>query len=413
MEFSLIGQLPHLRSDVQVSPFVDRSSAIPKFLVQAGSTCFVINSEMRDLIEALKAQPDTLAQLAEEFQARSGKSTSIETLRTVLQTRLSPDLFQNQPKRQINTPFVVSFGLLSARLARQITKRVTWMFSWPVVVVAVSAFVVMEYLIFAASFNTVAADSSWYAFLLLYAAVALGGLIHEIGHLTACARNGAEHGGVGVGLYLVFPAFYADVTNAWRLPRWSRVSVDLGGLYFQSIFLVLVGLLAVSTKSMAFYQLNFFTLILMLFTLNPALRFDGYWLLVDLSGVHNLAARRSAMVRSLFHRKKQNDAMPALEDDTKALVGIYAGLAFVFSVLLVGLTAVATYRIALEYPTKVAHAAQAFSLALANGKGIKALTSIGALGTDSLWLAVVALYVFDFVRKALQYASTQRSGKVA
>ncbi len=149
MEFSLIGQLPHLRSDVQVSPFVDRSSAIPKFLVQAGSTCFVINSEMRDLIEALKAQPDTLAQLAEEFQARSGKSTSIETLRTVLQTRLSPDLFQNQPKRQINTPFVVSFGLLSARLARQITKRVTWMFSWPVVVVAVSAFVVMEYLIFA------------------------------------------------------------------------------------------------------------------------------------------------------------------------------------------------------------------------------------------------------------------------
>jgi hypothetical protein len=409
MEFSVIGQLPHLRTDVQVSPFADRSSSIPKFLVQAGSSCFVINSEMRDLIEALRAQPETLAELAEEFRARSGKTTNIETLRTVLQTRLSPDLFQNQPKQQFSTPFVVSGKILSARLARQITRRVTWLFSWPVVALAMAVFAVVEYLIFTASFKTVAADSSFYGFLLLYAAVALGGLIHELGHLTACARHGAEHGGVGVGLYLVFPAFYADVTNAWRLPRWSRVSVDLGGLYFQSIFLVVVGLFAVFTKSMAFYQVNFFTLILMLFTLNPALRFDGYWLMVDLSGVHNLAARRSAMVRGLFRKKRQLDAVPPLDVDTNALVGIYTALAFLFSVLLVGLMTVATYRVAMQYPAKVAQAMKAVSAALANGKGIKSLTAIGALGTDSLWLAMVALYGFDLGRKAFQYASHQRS----
>jgi len=409
MEFSVVGQLPHLRSDVQVSPFADRSSSVPKFLVQAGSSSFVINSEMRDLIEALKTQPETLAELASEFRARSGKTTNIETLRTVLQTRLSPDLFQNQPKQQISTPFVVSGKILSARLARQITKRFTWLFSWPVVAVAISAFAVVEYLIFTASFKNVAADSSFYGFLLLYAAVALGGLIHEIGHLTACARNGAEHGGIGAGLYLVFPAFYADVTSAWKLPRWSRVSVDLGGLYFQSIFLVAVGLLAVSTKSMAFYQLNFFTLVLMLFTLNPALRFDGYWLLVDLSGVHNLAARRSAMVRGMFRRNNQDGASAALDADTKALVAVYTGLAFLFSVLLVALTAVATYRIAVQYPNKVAQAAKAFSAALANGKGLKSLTAIGALGTDSFWLAAVAAYLFDLVKRSIRYASNQRS----
>jgi putative peptide zinc metalloprotease protein len=409
MEFSVVGQLPHLRADVQVSPFADRSSSIPKFLVQVGSSSFVINGEMRDLIEALKAQPATLAELAEEFRARSGKTTNIETLRTVLQTRLSPDLFQNQPKQHFATPFVVSGQIFSGRLARQITKRFTWLFSWPIVAVAMSAFAVVEYLIFAVSFKTVAANSSLYGFLLLYAAVAVGGLIHEIGHLTACARNGAEHGGVGVGLYLVFPAFYADVTSAWKLPRWARVSVDFGGLYFQSIFLTVVGLFAVFTKSMAFYQINFFTLVLMLFTLNPALRFDGYWLLVDLSGVHNLAARRSAMVRGMFRMKNRDSANAALDADTKALVAVYTGLAFLFTVLLVGLTAAATYRIAVQYPGKVAQAAKAFSTELSNGKGFKSLTAIGTLGTDSFWLASVAAYLFDLTKRSIHYASNQPS----
>jgi putative peptide zinc metalloprotease protein len=375
-------------------------------LVQAGSASFVINGEMRDLIEALRSRPATWTQLAEEFQIRSGKSTNVETLRAVLQTRLSPNLFQDQPAQTINAPFVFSFRLLSARVARQITKRLTWTFSWPVAALVLTAFAVMEYLIFTTSYKPMVGSSPWYAFLLLYAGVALGGLIHEIGHLTACARHRAEHGGVGVGLYLVFPAFYADVTSAWKLPRWDRVSVDLGGLYFQGIFLIVVGGLAVWTKSMAFYQLNFFSLVLMLFTLNPALRFDGYWLLVDLSGVHNLAARRSAMVKSIFRRKKESAVTPALDDDTKALVGIYAGLAFVFSILLVGLTFVATYRIALQYPAKVAQAAHAFSQGLADGKGIRAFGTIGSLGSDSMWLAIVILYLVDFARKTYHYASS-------
>jgi hypothetical protein len=409
MEFSVIGQLPLLRSDVQVSPFADRSSSIPKFLVQAGGSSFVINGEMRDLIEALRSQPETLAELAEEFRARSGKTANVETLRTVLQTRLSPDLFQNQPKQQFTTPFVVSGQILSGPLARQITKRLTWLFSWPVAALSVAAFAVVEYLIFTASFKNVTADSSFLGFLLLYAAVALGGLIHEMGHLTACARNGAEHGGVGVGLYLVFPAFYADVTSAWKLSRWARVSVDLGGLYFQSMFLTVVGLFAVFTKSMAFYQINFFTLVLMLFTLNPALRFDGYWLLVDLSGVHNLAARRSAMLGGIFRRKNRSSTNAALDADTKALVAVYTGLVFLFSIVLVGLTAAATYRIAVQYPGKVAQAAKAFSAALANGKGFKSLTSIGALGTDTFWLVSVVAFLSDLTKRSIHYASNQPS----
>jgi hypothetical protein len=40
---------------------------------------------------------------------------------------------------------------------------------------------------------------------------------------------------MGVGIYLVWPAFYTDVTDAYRLPRRSRLRVDLGGLYFNAV----------------------------------------------------------------------------------------------------------------------------------------------------------------------------------
>src|SRR2546423_15678467 len=41
---------------------------------------------------------------------------------------------------------------------------------------------------------------------------------------------------MGAGLYIVYPAFYTDVPDNSRLPRWSRVRTDLGGFYFNLIF---------------------------------------------------------------------------------------------------------------------------------------------------------------------------------
>ncbi|HEY9229675.1 MAG TPA: hypothetical protein VIP11_23700, partial [Gemmatimonadaceae bacterium] len=55
-------------------------------------------------------------------------------------------------------------------------------------------------------------------------------LAHEFGHAAACVRYGVPPGEIGVGLYLVFPAFYANVTNVWRLKRWERVIVDAAGM---------------------------------------------------------------------------------------------------------------------------------------------------------------------------------------
>ena len=51
-------------------------------------------------------------------------------------------------------------------------------------------------------------------FLPLFGAIVLSAAFHEIGHAAACRYGGGMPGKMGCGLYLAWPAFYTDVTDA-------------------------------------------------------------------------------------------------------------------------------------------------------------------------------------------------------
>jgi putative peptide zinc metalloprotease protein len=75
----------------------------------------------------------------------------------------------------------------------------------------------------------------------------LAGIFHEFGHASALRYGGGKVRGMGAGLYLIYPAFFTDVTDSYRLGRWARVRTDLGGFYFYLIFaLGLIGLYALT-----------------------------------------------------------------------------------------------------------------------------------------------------------------------
>ena len=44
-------------------------------------------------------------------------------------------------------------------------------------------------------------------------------LFHECGHAAGCRYGGARPGMIGVGIYLVWPAFFTNVTDSYRLDR--------------------------------------------------------------------------------------------------------------------------------------------------------------------------------------------------
>ena len=74
------------------------------------------------------------------------------------------------------------------------------------------------------------------ALLAVIALTVISAAFHEVGHAAACRYGGAAPGVMGAGLYLIWPAFYTDVSESYRLSRAGRLRVDLGGLYFNAVF---------------------------------------------------------------------------------------------------------------------------------------------------------------------------------
>lgn len=78
---------------------------------------------------------------------------------------------------------------------------------------------------------------------------------------------------MGVGIYLVWPAFYTDVTDAYRLPRRDHLRVDLGG---------------------------------MVKNLSPVIRSGGYHILADATGAPDLFAHIGPTIRALLPWRRRD-----------------------------------------------------------------------------------------------------------
>ena len=122
---------------------------------------------------------------------------------------------------------------------------------------------------------------------------------HEFGHASACRYGGATPGAMGTGLYLVWPAFYTDVTDSYRLGRAGRLRVDLGGLYFNALVTVAMFGVWLVTGWDALLLILAAQLLQMVRQLAPMVRFDGYHVLADLTGVPDLASRIGPTLRGL------------------------------------------------------------------------------------------------------------------
>ena len=165
-------------------------------------------------------------------------------------------------------------------------------------------------------------------------------IFHELGHSSACAYYGAFPGEIGIGLYLRFPVFYSNVTDAWRLPKMQRAMVDFGGIYFQLIFIPILFIFYLTTSSGVFLYAIFINYGSALFNLNPIFRFDGYWLFSDITGMPNLRKRSLELLRYFFQRfvlKRENIIEPVflrISGKIKSFLCMYGIVSTCFFVLL-------------------------------------------------------------------------------
>jgi putative peptide zinc metalloprotease protein len=159
--------------------------------------------------------------------------------------------------------------------------------------------------------------------LMIFGLVVVSAAFHEIGHATACKYGGAQPGVMGAGIYIVWPAFYTDVTDAYRLGKGGRLRTDLGGVYFNCVFIL-------ATAGVYFWT-GFEPLLVLIFVqhleiirqLLPILRFDGYYVLSDLTGVPDLFSRIKPILAGLVPWKKTDERARELKAWARAVVTVW------------------------------------------------------------------------------------------
>ena len=159
--------------------------------------------------------------------------------------------------------------------------------------------------------------------LLLIALSLLSGVLHECGHVAACRYGGARPGDMGVGLYIIWPALYSTVTDAYRLDRVGRLRTDLGGVYVNAVVMAATAALYLHTGEpwllLALVMLHTETAWQFL----PSIRLDGYYILADLVGVPDLFSYLPPVLKSLVPGRPAHPRVRALRPWSRRIIVLW------------------------------------------------------------------------------------------
>lgn len=216
------------------------------------------------------------------------------------------------------------------------------------------------------------------ALLLAFAGVTVASAaFHELGHATACRSGGGRPGAIGVGLYLIWPVFYSNVTDAYRLSRVGRLRTDLGGVYFNAIILLALGGAYFATSFEPLLALIVTEHLRMLYQFVPWLRLDGYYVVSDLAGVPDVFSRLRPTLVSLVPGRPAHPLFLALRPAARrVLAGYLLTLVPVLGLVVFLLATNLPWIWATAWESCSLHAAQA-AQAAAQGGVLEALVRTG------------------------------------
>jgi len=299
------------------------------YLCEVGAGGYVrLSKSAYDLYRTVQAGA-SFEQLATVANRSSGGAVEAADVERAYHSVLEKIEEAEVKSRAAPSGFWLRFRVLPAAFVGRLSRRFTFAYrpAWVAVLLAVIAVGAWLAIREGAMATRVEPNTFWPAYLLFMGSL----LAHELGHATGCARFDAPPGDIGVTMYLMYPAFYSNVSAAWRLSRWRRVVVDLGGTYFQ----LLVGAgYAVAYVVTGWEPLSVALLFILagcVMSLNPILKFDGYWVVADALGVSNLGQVRSTIFGKLWAVLRRRAAPPLpWPRPILIILGIYSvvGVAF-------------------------------------------------------------------------------------
>ncbi|MFA6567528.1 MAG: HlyD family efflux transporter periplasmic adaptor subunit [Victivallales bacterium] len=139
-------------------------------------------------------------------------------------------------------------------------------------------------------------------------AIVLIKVIHEFAHAYTARNYGCRVRKMGVAFIVFFPRFYTDITDSWRIPdRWKRFQIDGAGVFSELLIGGFAALVWANTSSgpantVAYYIFAVSILNTVFVNGNPFIRYDGYYMLMDIVNIDNLQKRGTELVRGIWRR---------------------------------------------------------------------------------------------------------------
>ncbi len=186
-----------------------------------------------------------------------------------------------------------------------------------------------------------------FAFILCLVTLKIG---HEFAHAYTAKAMGLHVPSMGIFFIVLWPLLYTDTTDAWKIPdRRRRMWISAAGVLFE---LVVAGLALLYwallpdgiLKSLMFFLSGTSLVSSVFINLNPFMRYDGYYLLMDAWGIDNLRPRAFAMLRHWTRQRLLGWKEPAPEIHPNRNWMIFYGFLALLYRLFIGLAiAIAVY----------------------------------------------------------------------
>ncbi len=184
----------------------------------------------------------------------------------------------------------------------------------------------------------------------LYVAFVLAKVIHELGHGFAVKRFGqserteAEVHTIGVMLLVMMPVPYIDASASWAFRnKWRRAFVGAAGMYVELAVAAVAAVVWARTgegtavHAIAYNVMFIASVSTILFNANPLIRFDGYYILSDLTETPNLYQRSNDYLKYLVKRyvyRVRNPRNPAHRPSERWWLTLYGVSSFVYRIFL-------------------------------------------------------------------------------
>lgn len=134
--------------------------------------------------------------------------------------------------------------------------------------------------------------------------LALIKVVHELAHAYTATKYGVAVPHIGFAVIVLYPVLYTETTGSWQLSsRKQRFHIGMAGILAElclaAVFLLLWNMAPAGSQlqGISFTVVTISLVGSLLINLNPLMRFDGYYMMSDASGIENLQQRSLMFAR--------------------------------------------------------------------------------------------------------------------